>query len=57
MTELAHAWRLAQPQVSLVISGATAPAQVHANACAAAWVLTADELAEVHTPPLQRRNA
>jgi aryl-alcohol dehydrogenase-like predicted oxidoreductase len=48
MAELAHAWLLAQPQVSSVISGATALTQVEANARAAAWVLTATELAEVN---------
>jgi aryl-alcohol dehydrogenase-like predicted oxidoreductase len=48
MAELAHAWLLAQPQVSSVISGATALPQVEANARAATWVLTATELAEVN---------
>jgi aryl-alcohol dehydrogenase-like predicted oxidoreductase len=48
MGELAHAWLLAQPQVSSVISGATSLAQVQANAKAAAWALTAEELAEVN---------
>lgn len=48
MAELAHTWLLAQPQVSSVISGATALAQVQANARAADWVLTAAELAEVN---------
>ena len=48
MGELAHAWLLAQPQVSSVISGATSIEQVHQNAKAADWRLTADELAEVN---------
>jgi aryl-alcohol dehydrogenase-like predicted oxidoreductase len=46
--ELAHAWLLAQPQVSSVISGATSPEQVQANAKAADWHLAAEELAEVN---------
>jgi aryl-alcohol dehydrogenase-like predicted oxidoreductase len=49
MTELAHAWLLAQPQVSSVISGATKLAHVQANAIGADWQLTADELKEVNT--------
>jgi aryl-alcohol dehydrogenase-like predicted oxidoreductase len=48
MGELAHAWLLAQPRVSSVISGATRVEQVQQNAAAAAWRLTADELAEVN---------
>jgi aryl-alcohol dehydrogenase-like predicted oxidoreductase len=40
LNELAHAWLLAQPQVSSVISGATRPEQVQANAKAAEWQLT-----------------
>ncbi|HWQ13861.1 MAG TPA: aldo/keto reductase [Roseiflexaceae bacterium] len=48
MGELAHAWLLAQPQVSSVISGATSLAQVQANAKAADWRLAPEELAEVN---------
>jgi aryl-alcohol dehydrogenase-like predicted oxidoreductase len=48
MTELAHAWLLAQPQVSSVISGATNLAQVQSNAKSADWNLSADELKEVN---------
>jgi aryl-alcohol dehydrogenase-like predicted oxidoreductase len=48
MAELAHAWLLAQPQVSSVISGATKLSQVESNAKAAAWSLTAEEHAEVN---------
>jgi aryl-alcohol dehydrogenase-like predicted oxidoreductase len=48
MAELAHAWQLAQPQVSSVISGATRLEQVQSNAAAAAWQLTPDEHAEVN---------
>jgi aryl-alcohol dehydrogenase-like predicted oxidoreductase len=47
MAELAHAWLLGHPEVSSVISGATKPEQVAANAKAAEWELTADEMAEV----------
>jgi aryl-alcohol dehydrogenase-like predicted oxidoreductase len=48
MSELAHAWLLAQPQVSSVISGATKLAQVEDNAKSADWQLTADELSAVN---------
>lgn len=48
MAELAHAWLLAQPRVSSVISGATSLEQVQANARAAGWALSADDLAEVN---------
>jgi len=48
MVELAHAWLLAQPQVSSVISGATKLEQVQSNAQSADWALTDDELAEVN---------
>ena len=37
----------AQPGVGSVIAGATSVAQVTANAAAAAWVPTADDLAEL----------
>jgi aryl-alcohol dehydrogenase-like predicted oxidoreductase len=48
LTELAHSWLLAHPEVSSVISGATSTAQLLANAKSADWSLTADELAEVN---------
>ena len=48
MVELAHAWLLAHPAVSSVISGATSINQITANAASAAWQLTPDELAEVN---------
>lgn len=48
MSELAHAWLLAHPRVSSVISGATGLAQLQANAKAADWRLSGDELAEVN---------
>jgi aryl-alcohol dehydrogenase-like predicted oxidoreductase len=48
MGELAHAWLLAHPEVSSVISGATKMEQIQANAASASWKLTPDELAEVN---------
>ncbi len=48
MNELAHAWLLAQPQVSSVISGITKLAQLQANALAAEWPLSPDELGAVN---------
>jgi aryl-alcohol dehydrogenase-like predicted oxidoreductase len=45
--ELALAWLAAKSVVASVIAGATKPEQVRANAAAGAWVLTADEVAEV----------
>ena len=46
--DLAHAWLLAHPAVSSVISGATALDQLQTNAKSADWSLTAAELAEVN---------
>ncbi|HEX7097290.1 MAG TPA: aldo/keto reductase, partial [Acidimicrobiales bacterium] len=45
--ELAVAWLAAQDGVASVITGATTPEQVRMNAAAAAWTLTADDLAAV----------
>jgi aryl-alcohol dehydrogenase-like predicted oxidoreductase len=47
MLELAVGWLASQPHVSSVIAGATTPEQVEQNAAAVAWVLSAEELAEV----------
>lgn len=47
--ELAFSWLLSQPTVASVIAGATKPEQIHANAQAAGWKLTADDLAEIDT--------
>jgi aryl-alcohol dehydrogenase-like predicted oxidoreductase len=47
LLELAFAFLLAQPIVSSVIAGATRPEQVRANAAAAGWRLSADDLAEL----------
>jgi aryl-alcohol dehydrogenase-like predicted oxidoreductase len=48
LAELAHAWLLAHPEVSSVISGATSAEQLLANAKSAEWSLTADELVAVN---------
>ena len=45
--ELAIGWLASQPHVGSVIAGATSPEQVEQNAEAGAWVLDAEELAEV----------
>ncbi len=45
--ELAFSWLLARPQVASVIAGATKPEQIEANAKAADWALSADEIDEV----------
>ncbi|HEY0779233.1 MAG TPA: aldo/keto reductase [Gemmatirosa sp.] len=45
--ELAIAWLLARPAVASVIAGATRAEQVRANAAAAAWQLTRDDVAAV----------
>ncbi len=45
--ELAVAWLLARPAVASVIAGATRAEQVQANATAAAWQLTNDDLVAV----------
>jgi len=49
LLELAISWLLAKSAVSSVIAGATKPEQVHANARAARWELTAAELTELDT--------
>ncbi len=48
MGDLAHAWLIAQPRVSSVISGATELAQMQANAKSADWQLGVEELAAVN---------
>lgn len=47
--QLAFSWLAAQPIVSSVIAGATRPEQATANAAAASWKLSAEELAEIDT--------
>ena len=48
LNELAHAWLLAQPMVSSVISGATKVEHVQANAAAGDWALSSDEVERVN---------
>lgn len=48
LNDLAHAWLLAQPQISSVISGATSIAHVQANAAAGEWQLTTEETQQVN---------
>ena len=45
--EVAVGWLAARPQVASVIAGATTPEQVRANAAAASWVPTAEDLAAI----------
>lgn len=47
LLELAFSWLAAHPTVSSVIAGATTADQVRANALAACWKLSSQELAEV----------
>lgn len=49
LLELAIGWLISEPIVATVIAGATRPDQVHANAAAGGWRLTADQRAEVAT--------
>jgi 1-deoxyxylulose-5-phosphate synthase len=48
MTELAHAWLMAQPQVCSVISGLTKLSHLQANAKAANWHLSADDIGAIN---------
>ncbi len=48
--DLAFAWLLSHKPVASVIAGASKPEQVHANAKAANWQLTSDELAKMTLP-------
>ncbi len=45
--DLAMSWLATKPFISSVIAGATSPMQVEANANAASWRLTPEEMAEV----------
>lgn len=49
MAELAQAWLLAQPQVCSVISGLTRLEHLQANAQAAEWSLSPEEVNEINT--------
>ena len=48
INELAHAWLLAHPMVSSVISGATKVEHVKANAAASEWILSTDDVSKVN---------
>jgi aryl-alcohol dehydrogenase-like predicted oxidoreductase len=47
LLELAFSWLASQPTVVSVIAGATKPEQIEANATAAQWQLSKEELAQV----------
>lgn len=47
LLELAVSWLAAQPEVGSIIAGATTPEQLEANANAAGWQLTPEDLAEI----------
>ena len=47
LLELAIAWLLARPTVASVIAGATKPEQAQANAAAAGWTLTDEDLRQI----------
>ena len=47
LLELAFSWLAAKPVVASVIAGATTPEQVRANASAAGWKLTSDDLPKI----------
>lgn len=47
LLELAMSWLAARPTVASIIAGATSPEQLELNARAAAWPLSANDLAEI----------
>lgn len=47
LADLAIAWLLAEPAVSSVLTGASSAQQITANASAASWVLSEDDVSEV----------
>jgi aryl-alcohol dehydrogenase-like predicted oxidoreductase len=49
LADLAIAWLLAEPVIPTVITGASSPEQIVANARAASWKLSPGELAEIRT--------
>ena len=57
LLELAIAWLLARPTVASVIAGATKPEQAQANAAAAGWTLTDDDLPRDRRPDRRRKGA
>ncbi len=50
LLELAFSWLAAEPTVASVIAGASTPDQVRANARAAEWTLSAEELGRDRPP-------
>lgn len=54
--EVAISWLATRPAVASVIAGATRPEQIRANAAAASWTPTDDDLAELDAlfPPAER---
>ncbi len=49
LLELAFSWLASKPFIASVIAGATKPEQVEANAKAAYWIMTPDDVAEADT--------
>ena len=49
LLELAMSWLACKPLTASIITGATRPEQVEANAAAVGWTLSEDEMAEVDT--------
>ncbi len=47
LLELAMSWLASKPLTASIITGATKPEQVEANAGSVGWTLTAEEMAEV----------
>ena len=47
--ELAFSWLIRRQAIASVIAGATSAAQIQANAAAASWHLSTDDLAEIET--------
>jgi len=48
LNELSHAWLLAQPMISSVISGATSVEHVQANAGTSSWELNSEEVDQIN---------
>src|SRR5215203_486971 len=46
--ELAISWLLSRPMIASVIAGATSAEQIHANAAAANWMMSDEELEEIN---------
>ena len=47
VAQLALAWVLSNPAVSLALTGIRRPSEIEENVAAACWALTADEKAEI----------